>query len=38
MVATESPSAATAAAGVAPRSLAIYEAVGRHLATGEATR
>jgi len=35
---TESPSAATAAAGVAPRSLAIYEAVGRHLATGEATR
>lgn len=35
---TESPSAATAAAGVAPRSLAIYEAVGRRLATGEAVR
>ncbi len=35
---TDSPSTATAAAGVAPRSLAIYEAVGRRLATGEAVR
>jgi hypothetical protein len=32
------PPATAAPAGVAPRSLAIYEAVGRRLATGEAAR
>lgn len=36
--ASASPPAPAAAAGVAPRSLAIYEAIGRRLASGEQVR